>query len=94
MIKQDLNETQRAKVEKLKKFVNDPDWSVMEEILIEFIITHSSIETFETKGKNNDEIASDIKGIKIATNALKHFLQEIGALKATDEKEEKKPSFK
>ena len=89
-----LQDEAKKKAEKLKKFVNDPDWSVMEELIKGYIEQWQSVLTVNPS-KTNDEIASDVRGRQIATQSMTQFLNDIGVLKEnTVEQLTKKTTFK
>lgn len=93
MIKPDLNAEQREKARKLEKFIKDPDWNIMEELLQTYIAVHSQINNIDPK-KSSDEIAAEVRGRQIAIQSLASFLNETGVIKNAEEKIIKPTSFK
>lgn len=59
---------------KLKdKFFTDPDWAMMEELLLSYIEPLKSVQTINSK-MSNDEIATEVRGRQIAYESLEKFL--------------------
>lgn len=75
-----------------EKFVQDPDWVIVEKLLTQFIEPLQSIENIDTAGKTADEVFANVEGRKYAYNSLNDFLNEMRLLqnsvtKITEEKE-------
>lgn len=68
-------------LQKLKdKFFTDPDWSMMEELILGYIEPLASSLNIDSK-LSNDEIASEVRGRQLAYEALNTFLSNAGVLK-------------
>jgi hypothetical protein len=79
-------------IQKLKdKFFTDPDWSVMEELLREYITPLESALNIDATW-SNDQIATEVRGRQLAYNSIDKFLVDAGVLKPRIIND--KPSFK
>ena len=77
--------TDQEKVEKLKKFVDDPDWHIVEEVFNGFIDPLRNIESIDLK-EDSSVIKAEVK-IRLETcNRIKSLLQNLGLLKTTNDK--------
>jgi len=77
-----------------QKFVSDPDWRIVEQLLEQFIEPLKSINNIDTKGKTADEVFALVEGRKIAIDSLNNFLSEIRLLKTAVTKHAEKNSFR
>lgn len=75
-----LEKDRAEKAKKLKKFVNDPDWAIVEELIKGYIQQWQSVLTVNPE-RSNDEIAADVRGRQIAMQSMTQFLNEIGVVK-------------
>lgn len=66
---------------KLKKFIQDPDWVYIEELFIAYMIDLVDLNSIP-EGLSNDQIASEVRGRKILASRLSQFLNETGVIKA------------
>jgi len=66
---------------KLNKFVADPDWFLVEDILMSYIDPLKSVSSIDMKA-SNDQIASEVRGRQIAIEGLTKFLNEMKIVKA------------
>jgi hypothetical protein len=69
-----------SRIEKIKRFVQDPDWNIIENILWERIEPLRYIEDIDDKQTGTD-IKAQVKANKKVFNALYGFLKEVGMLK-------------
>lgn len=67
--------TKEEKIQKLKKFTQDPDWNLMEELVNNYLAPLTEIGTIDIT-KSNDEIATEVRGRQIAIDGLTKFLNE------------------
>lgn len=58
-----------------EKFFTDPDWAMMEELILSYIDPLKSVETINAK-MSNDQIATEVRGRQISYDALYRFLQD------------------
>jgi len=58
-----------------EKFFTDPDWSMMEELILEYIEPMASSMNINTK-MSNDEIATEVRGRQLAYESLSKFLED------------------
>lgn len=57
-----------------ERFFSDPMWPEMEELILEYLTPFRSNITIDTKGKSNDEIATEVKGRNLMIENLEKFL--------------------
>lgn len=74
--------------QKLRKFFQDPDWVLVERMILDYIDPLSNVQSIDSK-QSNDVIATEVRGRQIATEKLKLFLNECQILgrKITNPKE-------
>lgn len=77
-----------------EKFVSDPDWKIVEELLNQFLEPLLDIRSIETKGKTSDEVFAELMGRKLTADALSNFLSEVRLLKTSVTKQTGNQSFK
>lgn len=65
---------------KLDKFVSDPEWHLVEDILMSYIDPLKSVSSIDTK-LSNDQIASEVRGRQIAIDGLTKFLNDMKIVK-------------
>jgi len=58
------------------KFITDPDWKIVEELILQFVEPLKSIDSIETQGKTADEVFAQLKGQQVAYEKLTSFLAE------------------
>ncbi len=58
-----------------EKFFTDPDWAMMEELILQYIDPLKSVITIDSK-MSNDEIATEVRGRQIAYDSLDRFLKD------------------
>ena len=63
------------------RFFTDPMWPEMEELIMEYLTPFRSNTTIETKGKSNDEIATEVKGRNLMIENLEKFLTDTQIIK-------------
>lgn len=59
-----------------QKFLTDPDWKIIEALIMQFVEPLKSIENIDTKGKTADEVFAQLKGRQDCIEALTSFLNE------------------
>lgn len=64
-----------------QKFISDPDWSIIEEILTQRIQELDRLSSIDTKGKTADEVFAEVKGRQIIIHEERMFLEQMGLLK-------------
>jgi len=62
-------------IEKLKKFTQDRDWYLMEDLVKDYLSPLTEVSTIDVT-KSNDEIATEVRGRQIAIDGLTKFLNE------------------
>lgn len=67
--------TQEEKIKIGNKFVNDPDWSLVERLLTDYIEPLKDIATIDTK-QQNDIIATEVRSRQIVIDQLSKFLRD------------------
>ncbi len=77
-----------------QKFVSDPDWRIVEQLLEQFMEPLKYVDNIDTKGKTADEVFALVEGRKLAIESLNNFLSEIRLLKTAVTKHAEKTSFK
>jgi len=77
-----------------QKFVSDPDWRIVEQLLEQFMEPLKYVDNIDTKGKTADEVFALVEGRKLAIDALNNFISEIRLLKTTVTKQTGKNSFR
>jgi hypothetical protein len=77
-----------------QKFVSDPDWRIVEQLLEQFVEPLKYVDNIDTKGKTADEVFALVEGRKLAIESLNNFLSEIRLLKTAVTKSTEKTSFK
>lgn len=85
--KQDLQRIQ-------EKFVSDPDWKIVEELLNQFIEPLKSIDSIDTEGKTSDEVFAELKGNQTTYRVLSDFLNETKLLKNAVTKQTEKQDYR
>lgn len=68
-----MNKDER--INKIQKFVLDPDWVLIEQMLLEYMEPLEKITSIDTK-RTNDEIATDVKARQIVSEQLGKFLRD------------------
>lgn len=58
-----------------EKFFTDPDWAMMEELILSYIEPLRSVETIDSK-LSNDQIATEVRGRQIAYDSMDRFLKD------------------
>lgn len=66
---------------KLKKFIQDPDWVYIEELFLAYMVDLVDLNSIP-EGLSNDQIASEVRGRKILASRLGQFLNETNVIKA------------
>lgn len=75
--------TPQERNEKLKKFYQDPDWVLVEEILLGKIASLESNKTIDPK-QSAEVIAAEVRGRQIAAQELESFLVDSKLLRSND----------
>ena len=65
---------------KLKKFIQDPDWKYIEELFLAYMIDLVDLNNIP-EGLNNDQIASEVRGRKLIASRLGQFLNETNVIR-------------
>ena len=63
-------------VKSLTKFTADPEWYIVENVLMSYIEPLKSVSSIDTK-LSNDQIASEVRGRQIAIDGLTKFLDDM-----------------
>ncbi len=77
-----------------QKFVSDPDWKIVEQLLEQFMEPLKYVDTIDTKGKTADEVFALVEGRKLAIDSLNNFLSEIRLLKTSVNKMNESSNFR
>lgn len=77
-----------------EKFVQDPDWKIVEALLNQFLEPLLDIRSIETKGKTSDEVFAELMGRKLTADALSNFLSEVRLLKTSVTKQNESSNFR
>jgi hypothetical protein len=77
-----------------QKFVSDPDWRIIEQLLEQFMEPLKYVDNIDTKGKTADEVFALVEGRKLAIDSLNNFLSEIRLLKTAVTKQTEKSNFR
>lgn len=77
--------------EVLNKFVLDPDWVVIEDLIKEYVAPLHSIDDIDTS-LDSDTVRAEVIARKVASQKLETFLTDMGMVKRTHNKP--KVSFK
>lgn len=77
--------------EVLKKFVEDPDWVMIEDLIQEYIAPLHLIDNIDTS-QDSDAVRAEVIARKEASKRLEHFLTEMKLVKQI--KERTKHSFR
>ena len=67
--------TKEEKINKLQKFVNDPDWVLLEDMIHEYIEPLRDIDTIDISG-TSDSVMADVAGRQKAYKAMTAFLRD------------------
>lgn len=59
------------------KFFSDPDWSMMEELIEEYLAPFRDVANIN-EGWTNDQVASEVRGRKLMIQSLDKFLADSG----------------
>lgn len=90
-----ISQEKQAEIDKkLKKFIYDPDWAYVEDLILQYVIGLYDLRSVN-KGLNNDQLAAEVRGREILGQNLVQFLNETKLIK--EEKTStiiKPPSFK
>lgn len=62
------------------KFFNDPSWSIVEEMIMEYLEPLEGISNVDTK-RTNDEIATEVRARQLAIENLGKFLKDCRILR-------------
>lgn len=68
-----MNKEER--INKIQKFVLDPDWILIEEMIHEYLSPLKEISSVDMK-RTNDEIATDVKARQLVIEQLDKFLRD------------------
>lgn len=74
-----------------QKFLSDPDWRIVEELLNQFLEPLKSIDSIDTKGKTSDEVFAELRGRQLTSDALRNFLSETNLIKSSVKKNTENP---
>ena len=77
-----------------QKFVCDPDWKIVEQLLNQHLESLQSIDSIDTTGKTSDEVFAELKGRQLTTQALNGFLSEVKLLKTAVNKMNEGSNFR
>lgn len=77
-----------------QKFVSDPDWKIVENLLNQFLEPLLDIRSIDTKGKTSDEVFAELMGRKLTSDALSNFLSEVKLLKTSVTKTQQNSTYK
>jgi hypothetical protein len=72
-------EQERLK-EVLKKFVEDPDWIVIEDLIQEYVALLHNIDGIDTS-QDSDTVRAEVVGRKTASKTLEKFLTDMRLVK-------------
>lgn len=64
-----------------EKFISDPDWKIVEQLIEQFIEPLKSIDSINTEGKTSDEVFAELKGNQTTYRVLNDFLNELRLVK-------------
>lgn len=79
---------------KLTKFIQDPDWSYIEELIMNYVLDAVAVNNIPNN-LSNDQIASEVRARQMLFSRFTQFLNETGLVKQEKTDELKKPiSFK
>lgn len=65
---------------KLKKFIQDPDWSYIEDLILSYLAELVHVNTLPI-GLTNDQIATEVRGRQLLFKQFSSFLNETGLVK-------------
>jgi len=82
-----MNKEQQAQLLKIctEHFFTHPNWNSVLEVIEFYISDLYSIENIDTKGKTNDEIATELRARQITKERLKRFIDDSLTLKKVKE---------
>ena len=67
--------TKEERIEKLRKFTQDPDFSLIVDMFNEHLSPLRDVTTIDST-KSNDEISSEVRGRQISISSLSGFLRD------------------
>ena len=85
-----MNKEER--IEKLKKFTQDPDWSIMVDLLKGHVAPLVDITSIDPR-QSNEEIAAEVRGRQLTISSLTKFLNDIKVISGNIINADK-PTFK
>jgi hypothetical protein len=82
-----MNKEHQAQLLKIctEDFFTHPNWNSVLEVIEFYISDLYSIENIDTKGKTNDEIATELRARQITKERLKRFIDDSLTLKKVKE---------
>jgi hypothetical protein len=82
-----MNKEHQAQLLKLctEHFFTHPHWESLIQVIEYYISDLSGIENIDTKGKSNDEIATELRARQITKERLKRFIEDSLTLKKVKE---------
>jgi hypothetical protein len=82
-----MNKEHQAQLLKIctEHFFTHPNWNSVLEVIEFYISDLYSIENIDTKGKTNDEIATELRARQITKERLKRFIDDSLTLKKVKE---------
>lgn len=63
-----------------EKFFNDPDWALVEQMIVQYLEPLTGVDSVDTK-RTNDEIATDVRARQLAIENLGKFLKDCRILR-------------